>query len=99
MKAKWGVAILLAIPAVVAGYLAWLLWRAKEDGRWLFAVFAAFFLVASVAPFFPASRRQETKEVAGTRLAGAWVLPFYLLLFGGLLILAAVVGVFRHHLK
>ena len=100
MKAKWGVSALFAVPALVAGYMVWLLWRANDDGRWFFAVFAVFFLVLSASPFLPARwRLKKEKEVADTRFAGAWVLPFYLLLFGGLLILAILVGLFHHHGK
>lgn len=85
---------------MVAGYMVWLLWRANDDGRWIFAVFTAFLLILSTSPFLPARWRQaKGKEVAGTRFAGAWVLPFYLLLFGGLLILAITVGLSHHHGK
>ena len=100
MRAKWAVAALFTLPTIGAGYMAWLLWRANEDGRWLFMVFTAFFLILSASPFVPMSWRQtKEKEVVNTRFAGAWVLPFYLLVFGGLLILVVVVGLFNHHGK
>lgn len=85
---------------MAAGYMTGLLWRANADGRWVFAVFTVFFLVLSFAPFLPKGWWQKKdKEIAATRFAGAWVLPFYLLLFGGLLILAALVGFFHTHGK
>lgn len=36
--------------ALGAGYLSFVLWRADESGKWLFLVFAVFFLVLAVAP-------------------------------------------------
>ena len=71
-------------PTAVAGYMACVLWRDNDDGRWLFAVFALFFLVLAVAPFLPKSRQQKEEEkVPTTRFASSWVLPFYLILFLG----------------
>jgi hypothetical protein len=96
-KVRWAVAALFALPSIAAGYMAWLLWRANDEGRWMFMVFAAFFLVLSASPFLPSGTRQKKNEgAAATRFAPAWVLPFYLLLFGGLLILATVIGLFHH---
>jgi Na+/proline symporter len=71
------------------------MWRTNDDGRWLFTVFAMFFLVLGAAPFLPKDRMQKDEEnTPTTRFAAAWVLPFYLLLFFGSLAVAVLVRVF-----
>lgn len=49
MKARWILAGGLLLAAGGAGYMAWLSWRAEDDGRWLFGVFALFFGVLAAA--------------------------------------------------
>ena len=92
MKAKriWFMALFMT-PALAAGYMAWLMWRANDDGKWLFIVFASFFLALGISPFLPKSRRQKEEEkVPTTRFAGAWVLPFWLMILVGALVLAVL---------
>lgn len=96
-KVRLAVAALFALPTIAAGYMTWLLWRANDEGRWLFMVLAAFFLVLSATPFLPSrSLQKKNEEAAATRFVPSWVLPFYLLLFGGLLILSILINLFHH---
>jgi uncharacterized membrane protein YfcA len=98
MKSRWFVAALFGLPMIAAGTMAWLLWRVRDDGRWLFTVFTVFFLAIAFAPFLSARRRQTNeKHGANTRFASAWVLPLYLTVAGGLLVVAALVGYFHCH--
>ncbi len=98
MKARWIISAFCVILAAGAGYLSWLLGQAGDDGRWLFLVFAAFFLILSIASLRPVGRRPAgPNRPASIRFVASWVLPFYLLLFGGLLILSILVGIFHTH--
>jgi hypothetical protein len=72
MKAKWVIAVLFILPTIGAGYLAWLLWRENQDGRWLFTVVTFFLFVMSFAPFLPARWWQGL--CAGYRGTRPWTL-------------------------
>lgn len=49
-------AAVFLLLAIGAGYLTLLLWQADESGKWLFLVFAVFFLCLAAAPFLPATK-------------------------------------------
>ncbi|MFA6962859.1 MAG: hypothetical protein WC205_19035 [Opitutaceae bacterium] len=88
MKSKLIWMMLFSLPTLAGGYMTWSMWRIHDDGLWLFLVFTAFFLALMLVPCLPKSRKQkEGEQVPSTRFAGAWVLPFYLLLFGAMLVI------------
>jgi hypothetical protein len=66
-------AAIFLLFGLAAGWMSWLMWRAGEDGKWLFGVFAAFFLILAAAPFFPAAKKkQDPGKVLNTRFVPAW---------------------------
>lgn len=87
MRTRLAISAFLLVPAVAAGYMAWISWRADDDGKWLFGVFSLFFLLAAAAPFLPAPRK---KPDAGSMTTG--FAPHWALLFAVLALLAAVLA-------
>jgi uncharacterized membrane protein YeaQ/YmgE (transglycosylase-associated protein family) len=70
--------LLIGLPA---GWLAWRMWQADDEGKWLFGVFAAFFLFLAAAPFLPASKKKkEPRNVLATRFVPAWQMEGMILL-------------------
>ena len=98
MKTRWLVSVLFLIPAAGAGYITWLSWCSGDDGKWLFGVFTAFFLVLSAAPFLPKSKRPPPLDApsTGTRFVPHW---FMLLAFlvSAVVVIAALTRVFLWH--
>jgi hypothetical protein len=93
MKPRAILATVFLLIGLAAGWMAWLTWRAGEDGKWLFAVFAAFFLVLAAAPFLPASKKKpEPEKVLNTRFVPAWQMEGMILLA----LLAIVASVVAH---
>ena len=72
--------------------------RQLQGRKWLFGVFAAFFLVLGFAPLAPKVRRQPQPEVlpTGTRFVPHWFMMLALVVFAGAILLI-IVGAFRHH--
>jgi len=93
MKGRAILAAIFLLIGLAAGWMVWLTWRAGEDGKWLFGVFAAFFLVFAAAPFLPASKKkQEPEKVLNTRFVPAWQMEGMILLA----LLAIVASVVAH---
>ncbi len=85
--------LLIGLPA---GWMAWLTWRANEDGKWLFGVFAAFFLILAATAFLPASKKKQPSEkILHTRFVPAWQMEGMILL-ALLAIIASVVAHCSH---
>jgi Ca2+/Na+ antiporter len=84
-------AAVFLLIGLAAGWMAWLMWRAGEDGKWLFGVFAAFFLVLAVVPFLP-SPKKKPEKVLNTRFVPAWQMEGMILLA----LLAIIVSVVAH---
>ncbi len=82
MKGRAILSAVFLLIGLAAGWMAWLTWRAGEESKWLFAVFAAFFLVLAVAPFLPASKKKKepSEKVLNTRFVPAWQTEGMLLL-------------------
>jgi hypothetical protein len=91
MKGRAILAAIFLLFGLAAGWMSWLTWRAGDDGKWLFGVFAAFFLILAAAPFFPAVKRKP-KEVLTTRFVPAWQMEGMILLA----LLAIVASVVAH---
>ncbi|HXB01935.1 MAG TPA: hypothetical protein VNV15_03850 [Opitutaceae bacterium] len=79
MKGRAFLAAIFLFFGLAAGWMSWLMWRAGEDGKWLFSVFAAFFLFLAAAPFFPAAKKKP-EEALNTRFVPAWQMEGMLLL-------------------
>jgi hypothetical protein len=88
-------AAIFLLPALGAGYMTWVTWRAGDSGQWLFGVFAVFFLFLPIALLRPKSTRQAKPEPSpDTRFAPHWfMLLAMLVVMAGLL--AAIITVIR----
>ena len=91
MKGRILLAAVFLLIGLAAGWMAWLTWRAGEDSKWLFGVFAAFFFIFATAPFLPVPKR-EPKKVMPTRFVPAWQMEGMILLA----LLAIVASVVAH---
>jgi hypothetical protein len=99
VKGRTILAAVLLLIGLAAGWMAWLMWRAGEEGKWLFGVFAAFFLILAAAPFLPASKKKkEPEKVLNTRFVPAWQMEGMILL-ALLAIIASVVAHCAHLAK
>ena len=93
MKGGW-ILLLCAfflLPALAAGYMTWLTWRAGDDSRWLFGVCTLFFLLLAAAPLMPKLRSKPPVQTASTRFVPHWFMMLAALVFV-VSILAAIVG-------
>jgi zinc transporter ZupT len=95
MNRRWVWSAFFLLPALVAGYIAWLSWRAGDDGKWMFSVFAGFFLVLAAAPFIPASRRPPPEAAPATRFVPHWFMLLAVLLFAVMILLAIIGAILR----
>ena len=97
MKGRTILAGIFLIPAIAAGYMTWLMWRAGEEGKWLFGVFFLFFLLLAVAPLAPKFRRKTQPEPpASTRFVPHWFMMLAMLVLV-LALLAGVLGALLRH--
>ena len=93
MKGGW-ILLLCAfflLPALAAGYMTWLTWRAGDDSRWLFGVCTLFFLLLAAAPLMPKLKPKPQPQTASTRFVPHWFMMLAALAFV-VSILAAIVG-------
>lgn len=87
MKRRWPLATLMAGCGVVAGYAAWV---GPNGGRWMFGVFALFFLGLAAVPFFPESRlAARPAATVETRFTSHWGIWLAVILLGVSLLLGA----------
>ncbi len=95
MKHRRILAAVLLLPALGAGYMAWLSCQAGDEGKWLFGVFAVFFLLLTVALLLPRIKRPAKPEPSpDTRFTPHWfMLLAMLVVMAGLL--AAIITVIR----
>lgn len=96
MIARLILVVVFLIPALASAYMAWLTWRAGDDGRWLFGVFTLFFLLLAAAPLMPKLRRKPSVETTSTRFVPHWFMMLAVLAFV-VAVLAAIVGAFLRH--
>ncbi len=82
-------AAVFLLVGLAAGWMTWLMERADEDAKWLFGVFAAFFLLLSAAPFLPAPKKKKAESI-GTRFVPAWQMEGMILLAIVLVALAVI---------
>lgn len=76
----------LLIPAIISGYLTWLLWRAGDSGKWLFLVFTVFFLLLVATPILPKLKSKPPPPPASTRFV-----PHWFMLLAMLVVLVAII--------
>jgi zinc transporter ZupT len=92
------VAVFLVI-GLAAGWMTCLTWKAGEDSKWLFGVFAAFFLVLAGATFLPAAKKKNPATVVqGTHFVPAWQMEGMILL-AVLLVILSIIFHFIHPAK
>lgn len=84
MKDRRILAAVFLLPALGASYMTWVMWRAGDSGKWLFGVFALFFLLLTVAPFVPEFKRKPEPPPT-TRFV-----PHWFMLLGILAVIAVV---------
>jgi hypothetical protein len=94
MKGRAFLALIFLFFGLAAGWMSWLMGRAGEDGKWLFGVFAVFFLILAAAPFLPAAKKKP-EETLHTRFVPAWQMEGMILL-ALLAIVASVVARCAH---
>ena len=93
MKGRTLLAAVFSAIGLAAGGMAWLTWRAGEDGKWLFGVFAAFFLILAAARFLPApKKKREPGKGLNTRFVPAWQMEGMILMA----LIAIVASVIAH---
>ena len=90
MKPRILLAAVFLVIGLAAGWMTWLMWRADEDGKWLFGVFAAFFLLLAAAPFLPRPKKKKAESL-NTRFVPAWQMEGMILLAIMLLVLAMII--------
>ncbi len=83
-------AAVFLVIGLAAGGMTWLMARADEDSKWLFGVFAAFFLLLSAAPFLPAPKKKKAESL-NTRFVPVWQMEGMILLAVLFLALALIV--------
>ncbi len=93
MKARHLLALLFALPAVGSAYLAWLLWRENDSGKWLFLVFAAFFGLLAATPWLPKGKPKPAPT--STRFVPHWFMMLAILVVVGVVFAAIVSSVWR----
>lgn len=84
-------AAVFLLPAIAGGYMTWLMWRAGDDGKWMFGVFTVFFLLLTVAPLVPEFRKKPPPEPSpNTRFVPHWFMLLAFLAVIGVIVLAVV---------
>ena len=97
MKVRLILATIFLLIAGAAGYMAWLSWQAGDDGKWLFGVFAGFFLLLAAAPVLPRLKAKPQPEAStSTRFVPHWFMMLAVLVVLGTIILA-IIGAFLRH--
>lgn len=96
MNGRRIVAVFFLLPALAAGYMTWLMWRAGDSSKWLFAVFTLFLLLMTIAPFLPRAKPiPKTETSASTRFVPHWFMM--LAIFAIVLAIVAMVGSILRH--
>ena len=97
MKGRRILAAVFLLPAIAGGYMTWLLWRAGDDGKWLFGVFSLFFLALAAAPLVPEFKKKPPPEPSpDTRFAPHWFMLLAILVLLGVAVAAIVGAILRH---
>jgi hypothetical protein len=96
MKGRRILAAVFLLPALGSGYMTWLMWRAGDTGKWLFLVFALFFLFLTIAPILPELRPAPAPQpTPGTRFVPHWFMMLAVLVTAALILTALVGAVLR----
>ena len=94
MNGRRILAAVFLIPATAGGYMTWLMWRAGDDGQWMFGVFTLFFMALTVAPLLPELRKKKPEPSPNTRFVPHWfmLLAMLVVVVG---IILAIIGAIR----
>ncbi len=95
MKGRRILAAVFLLPALGAGYMTLMMWQAGDSGKWLFGVFALFFLALAVAPLLP-KPKPKPEALAGTRFVSHWFMMLAILVLVGCIILGIIGAILRH---
>lgn len=88
MKGRRVWALVLLPFAFSAGFMAWQTWTVHDESKWMFSVFAVFFLILATVPFWPRrSAATETRMPPETRFSSHRLLLLAMLAFA-LIVLA-----------
>ena len=75
--------------------MTWLMWRAGDDGKWMFGVFTVFFLLLTGAPLVPEFREKPPEPSPNTRFVPHWFMLLAMLVVLGTIILAIAGAILR----
>ncbi|SDS50663.1 hypothetical protein [Opitutus sp. GAS368] len=95
MKGRWILAGVFLLPALGAGYMTFLMWRAGDSGRWLFGVFTLFFLALAAMPLLPKPKPKPV-TFTGTRFVPHWFMMLAVLAVAAIIGAAIIGAIFRH---
>ena len=96
MKLKWFLSVVFLLLAAASGYVAWLTAQAEEaGGKWLFVVFAGFFLLLGSLPFWPKATPKTPPPSKFTGFAPHWMLMLGALVLGAIIILSIISALLR----
>ena len=90
------IAAVFLLPAIGGGYMTWLMWRAGDDGQWMFGVFTLFFMALTVAPLLPELRKKKPEPSPNTRFVPHWFMLLAILALLGVAVAAIVGAILRH---
>jgi multisubunit Na+/H+ antiporter MnhB subunit len=95
MKARHLLALVFALPALGSAYLAWLMWREGDGGKWLFIVFAIFFGLIAATPWLPKTKPKP--EPLGTRFVPHWFMLAAIATILVAVLASIVAAILRNH--
>ena len=91
MNGRRILAAVFLLPALAAGYMTWLSWQAGDDGKWLFGVFAVFFLLLAAAPVLPQPKAKPQADAStATRFGPHWFMILAVIFVLGTVIIAII---------
>ncbi len=94
MNGRKILAAIFLLLAMASGYMTWLMGRAGDDGKWLFGVFAIFFLLLTVAPLVPEFKKKLPPEPSpNTRFGPHWYMMGAALVLVGCIILGLIAAI------